>query len=249
MSRLVLGLPSKGRLMEDTFGWFEDRGLRIRRTGEGRRYAAVAEEAPELEIALLSAAEIPGALARGQIHFGVTGDDLLRESVPDGPERVARLAGLGIGRADLIVAVPAFWIDVETVADLDQVAAVFRARHGHGLRIATKYPNLARAFFHEKGVADYRLIDSQGATEAAPKNLTAEAIVDITSTGETLRANHLRVLSDGLILQSEAALWLSRQADWDGGNERAAQVLASRLGLELPERIRNTPVAGRASGG
>ena len=234
MSRLVLGLPSKGRLMEETFGWFAVRGLTVRRTGEGRQDAAAAEDAPELEVALLSAGEIPGALARGQIHCGVTGDDLVREAMPDTPDRVARLAGLGLGRADLVVAVPAFWIDVETVADLDQVAALFRARHGHGLRIATKYQNLARAFFHEKGVADYRLIDSQGATEAAPKNLTAEAIVDITSTGETLRANHLRVLSDGLILRSEAALWLSRQADWGEANARTARALAGRLGLDLP---------------
>lgn len=235
MSRLTLGLPSKGRLMEDTLGWFEARGLAIRRSGAGREYAAAAEGADGLDIALLSAAEIPGALARGSIHLGVTGEDLVQETMPDWPDRVGRVAALGFGRADLVVAVPTFWIDVETVADLDEVAAVFRARHGHGLRIATKYQALARAFFHQKGLADYRLIDSQGATEAAPKNLSAEAIVDITSSGETLRHNHLRVLEDGLILQSEASLWLSNTADWDRQSRQAVLALTDRLGVELPE--------------
>ena len=234
MTRLALGLPSKGRLMEDSFGWFAARGLSVRRTGQGRTYAARAEGVPGLDIALLSAAEVPAALAEGRIHLGVTGDDLVQEAMPDWPDRVRRLAPLGIGAAEVVVAVPAFWIDVETMGDLDQVAALFRARHGHGLRVATKYPNLARAFFHEKGVADYRLIDSQGATEAAPKNLTAEAIVDITSTGETLRANALRVLGDGLVLRSEAALWLSRAARWDAAATRTLEALAGRLGLDVP---------------
>ncbi|HUF56403.1 MAG TPA: ATP phosphoribosyltransferase [Thermohalobaculum sp.] len=234
MTRLVLGLPSKGRLMEDSFGWFAERGIAVRRSGQDRTYAAVAKGLDGLDIALLSAAEIPAALTQGRIHCGVTGDDLVREAMPDRAPRVRRLAALGIGGADVVVAVPAFWIDVETMGDLDQVAARFRARHGHGLRVATKYPNLARAFFHEKGVADYRLIDSQGATEAAPKNLTAEAIVDITSTGETLRANHLRVLDDGLILRSEAALWLADAAVWDGPARRTLRGLAARLGLDAP---------------
>ncbi len=234
MSRLILGLPSKGRLMEDCFGWFSGRGLSVRRTGQGRTYAARAEGLRGLDVALLSAAEIPAALAQGRIHCGVTGDDLVHEAMPDWPARVRRLAPLGIGGADVVVAVPAFWLDVETMGDLDQVAALFRARHGHGLRIATKYQNLARAFFHEKGVADYRLIDSQGATEAAPKNGTAEAIVDITSTGETLSANALRVLDDGLILRSEAALWQAKDARWDAAARRTLAALGQRLGLDVP---------------
>lgn len=234
MTRLVLGLPSKGRLMEGSFDWFARRGVAVRRTGHGRTYAAVAQGLDGLDIALLSAAEIPAALAQGRVHCGVTGDDLVHEAMPERPRRVRRLATLGIGGADVVVAVPAFWVDVETMGDLDQVAARFRARHGHGLRVATKYPNLARAFFHEKGVADYRLIDSQGATEAAPKNLAAEAVVDITSTGETLRANHLRVLDDGVILRSEAALWLSEAAPWPGRTRRTLERLAARLGLDVP---------------
>lgn len=229
---LILGLPSKGRLMEASLDWFAARGLGVSRSGDGRAYAASSQE-DGLEIALLSAAEIPDALASGRLHLGVTGEDVVRERVPDWTVRVTRLAGLGFGRADLVVAVPAFWIDVETMADLDDVAARFRARHGHGLRIATKYPALARDFFHRKGVADYRLIDSQGATEAAPRNLAAEAIVDITSTGATLRANQLRILDDGLILESQACLWLSDAAGWTPASREALHALTGRLGVSL----------------
>jgi ATP phosphoribosyltransferase len=230
---LILGLPSKGRLQDETLAWFAARGIEIARTGDARQYAAEARGVPGLEVVLLSAAEIPRELARGRIHLGVTGEDLVRERIPDWQRCVALAAALGIGQADLVIAVPAFWVDVETMADLDEVAEAFRARHGHGLRVATKYPNLVRAFFQAKGVADYRLIDSQGATEAAPKNLSAEAIADITSSGETLRANQLRVLDDGLILRSEAHLCLSRVAVWDGKARAALAGFAERLGIPL----------------
>ncbi len=230
---LALGLPSKGRLQDDTVAWFAARGIEIARTGDTRQYAAEARGIEGLELILLSAAEIPRELARGRLHLGVTGEDMVREHIPDWQRRIRLAAPLGFGQADLVVAVPAFWVDVETMADLDEVAEAFRARHGHGLRVATKYPNLVRAFFQAKGVADYRLIDSQGATEAAPKNLSAEAIADITSSGETLRANQLRVLDDGLILRSEAHLCLSQAAEWDEAARAALAGLAERLGVPL----------------
>ena len=168
-----------------------------------------------------------------RIHLGVTGEDLIRERIPGWQDRIVLAKKMGFGHADLIVAVPAFWVDVETMADLDEVAQAFRTRHGHGLRIATKYHNLTRAFFQSKGVADYRLADSQGATEAGPKNQSCEAIVDITSSGETLRANHLKLLSDGLILQSQANLCLSRAAEWEVGTRAILARLAERLGLTV----------------
>ena len=230
---LALGIPSKGRLQDDTLAWFAARGVEIARTGDSRQYAAEARGLDGLEIVLLSAAEIPRELARGRIHLGVTGEDLVREHIPDWRAHVALAVPLGIGQADLVVAVPAFWVDVETMADLDAVAEAFRARHGHGLRVATKYPNLVRAFFQAKGVADYRLIDSQGATEAAPKNLSAEAIADITSSGETLRANQLRVLADGLILKSEAHLCLSSVAEWGEASRNALARLSRRIDVAL----------------
>jgi ATP phosphoribosyltransferase len=234
MTALTLGLPSKGRLQTDTIDWFATRGIQIARTGDARQYAAQARGIDGLEVVMLAAGEIPRELASGRIHLGVTGEDLIRERIPGWRDRIVLATAMGFGHADLIVAVPAFWVDVETMADLDEVAEAFRARHGHGLRIATKYHNLTRAFFQSKGVADYRLADSQGATEAGPKNQSCEAIADITSSGETLRANHLKLLSDGLILQSQATLCVSRSAPWGDDTRAALAQLAEKLGVPLP---------------
>ena len=231
---LRLGVPSKGRLMDKTFDWFAARNVTLRRTGGDREYAAAVEGVADVALVLLSASEIPRELAAGRIHLGVTGSDLVRETIPDWSSRVQELAPMGFGHADLVIAVPAAWIDVETLDDLDAVAAAFRARHGHRLRIATKYHRLVRDFLREAGVADYQLVDSQGATEGTVKNLTAEAIADITSSGETLRANHLKVLSDGLVLASQATLYRAQGAQWDRVQRVAMAELAARLGVSAP---------------
>ncbi len=228
---LKLGLPSKGRLMEEAVATFAAAGVAVERSAEGREYAGRVTGIPDIALVMLSAGDIPRALAEGAIHLGVTGEDLIGERIDD-PARVRVLRRLGFGHADLIVAVPAVWADVETMHDLDEAAAAFRARHGRPLRIATKYHRLARRFFAGAGVADYRLVDSQGATEAAPKNGAAEAIVDITSTGDTLRANHLRALADGLILASQAALVLSAAAPMDRDARAAFAALAGRMGFD-----------------
>jgi ATP phosphoribosyltransferase len=227
---LRLGLPSKGRLMEEAFDWFGARGLMLRRTGAAREYAAAAE-AEGVAVVLLSAAEVPRELAAGRIHLGVTGSDLVREGLADWEAAVEALAPMGFGFADLVLAVPRFWADVDTLDDLDAAAAAFRRAHGFRLRIATKYHRLTREFLREAGVADYQLVDSQGATEGTVKNLTAEAVADITSTGETLKANHLKVLADGLILRSEATLYRARAADWGPEAGAALAGLADRLGI------------------
>jgi ATP phosphoribosyltransferase len=214
---LKLALPSKGRLQEQSIDWFAARGISIRRTGSGREYAGVVEGLENVELVLLSAGEIPRELAAGRVHLGVTGQDLIREKLPGWETRVREVAELGFGHADLIVAVPDGWADVETMDDLDAVAAQFRARHGFRLRVATKYHRLVRDFFREQGVADWRIVDSQGATEGVVANETAEVIADITSTGETLRANNLRILEDGLILKSQATLFQALGAETPEG--------------------------------
>jgi ATP phosphoribosyltransferase len=168
-------------------------------------------------------------LQAGRIHLGVTGSDLVRERIPAWQDVVKELQPMGFGFADLILAVPAFWVDVNSLDDLDAAAADFRRRHGHRLRIATKYHRLVRDFLRDAGVADYQLVDSQGATEGTVKNLTAEAIADITSTGETLRANHLRILPGGLIHRSQAVLFKSRMADWSEGRRATLSDLVDRL--------------------
>ena len=233
---LKIGVPSKGRLMEQTFEWFGTRGIAMRQTGAEREYAGGVDGIQDVEIVLLSAGEIPHELGKGRIHLGVTGSDLVRDKLADWPAQVAEIARMGFGQADLIIAVPAVWIDVDTLDDLDAAAAAFRARHGFRLRIATKYRRLTREFLTANGVADYQLIDSQGATEGSVKNLTAEAIADITSSGETLRANHLKVLSDSLIHQSEATLYAARRADWTAARPALAAV-ATRLRIAIPQGL------------
>lgn len=238
---LRLGLPSKGRLLADATGWLAARGVMLERTGSEREYAGRVTGVAGIEPVLLSAAEIPDELARGRIHLGITGLDLVHERLPRWADAVTALAPLGFGRADLVVAVPACWIDVADMGDLDAVAADFRAAHGFRLRIATKYHRLVRAFFRARGVADYQIVDSQGATEATVKHRTAEAIADITTTGATLRANHLKVLEDGLILASEATLFAAAAAPWDDPVRAALEALAARLGLDRDAALAGAP--------
>lgn len=227
---LKLGVPSKGRLMEKTFSWFEKRGVTLTRTGSDREYAGAVDGVQGVALVLLSAGEVPRELAAGRIHLGVTGTDLVHEKLPLWNSQVQEIAPLGFGHADLILAVPQFWVDVDTLDDLDAAASAFRAHHGFRLRIATKYHRLVREFLTDAGVADYQLVDSQGATEGTVKNETAEMIADITSTGETLRANHLKLLADGLILKSQATLWRSRVAPYPEEDQKALSILLEKIG-------------------
>lgn len=226
---LKLGVPSKGRLMEKTFDWFGQRGVILRKSGSDREYAGAVDGIDGVELVLLSAGEIPRELAAGRIQLGVTGSDLVREKLALWQTQVHEVAPMGFGGADLIIAVPQAWVDVDTLDDLDAAAARFRAKHGHRLRIATKYHRLVREFLRAEGVADYRLVDSQGATEGTVKNETAEAIADITSTGETLRANGLKILSDGLIHASQATLFRGRRDGWTEAQRKTLKALEAKL--------------------
>lgn len=229
---LKLGVPSKGRLMDKTVEWFARHGIELGRSGSEREYAGYVRGIEGVELVLLSAGEIPRELAAGRIHLGVTGTDLVREKLGQWDQQVEELAELGFGQADLVLAVPTCWVDVARLDDLDAVAAAFRARHGFRLRIATKYHRLVRDFLRENGVADYQLVDSQGATEGTIKNETAEAIADITSSGDTLRANHLKVLEDGLILKSQATLFRARAADMSDEMRARLVRLKGRIGID-----------------
>ncbi|MCY4303352.1 MAG: ATP phosphoribosyltransferase [Aestuariivita sp.] len=229
---LKLGIPSKGRLMSQTFDWLMKRGIRINRIGSERTYSTLTEDIDGLTLVLLSAGEIPRELSAGRLHLGVTGTDLIHEKLPLRERQVKCLMPLNFGKANLVIAVPKFWIDVDSLDDLDAAAADFRARYGIRLRIATQYHRLVRDFLSSAGVADYSLVDSQGATEGAIKNEIAEAIADITSTGETLRANHLKVLSDGLILKSEATLWQSQTALLSKEDKQLLLDFMFRTGIE-----------------
>ena len=226
---IKIGVPSKGRLMENTFDWFAARGISMKRTGAEREYSGAVEGVDGVQLALLSASEIPRELSAGRIHLGVTGTDLVRETLADWAAQVEEVALMGFGQADLIIAVPECWVDVETLDDLDAVAAAFRADHGFRLRIATKYHRLVRDYLRTHGVADYQLVDSLGATEGTIRNLTAEAVADITSTGETLRANHLKILDCEPVLRSQATLYAARSAGLDARDMAILAALKARL--------------------
>lgn len=234
MTRLVIAIPSKGRLQEQTLDYLADAGLRLVQSGGARDYAASLAGADGVTVSLLSAAEIADELAAGRVHLGVTGEDLLAEH--GAAPRVAVIERLGFGRADVVVAVPRSWIDVATMADLDDVAAAFHARHGRKLRVATKFIALSRRFFAAHGIADYRIIESLGATEGAPAAGTAEVVVDITTTGATLVANELKILVDGTILKSEAVLAAGLRAAWTPEARNAARSLLDRLGARVLAR-------------
>ena len=211
---LTLAVPSKGRLQENAFSFFARAGLPLVQGRGVRDYRGSIAGVPDVEVLFLSASEIARELSQGGAHLGITGEDLIRKSIPDADERLVLLTPLGFGHANVVVAVPQAWIDVRRMADLEDVASAFRAQHGRKMRVATKYVNLTRTFFAEHGVADYRIVESLGATEGAPASGAAELIVDITTTGTTLAANALKVLDDGVMLRSEANLVASVGASW-----------------------------------
>ncbi len=233
---LKIGVPSKGRLMENAQSFFARAGLSLVQGRGGRDYRGTIPELADVEIAYLSAADIATSLAQGSVHIGITGEDLVRESIPDADNKIVLLDGLRFGYANVVVAVPQAWIDVRTMEDLDDVATAFHAKRGQRMRVATKYVNMTRAFFAGHGIADYRIVESLGATEGAPAAGTAELIVDITTTGATLAANGLKVLDDGVMLRSQANLVASTNAEWSAKARRAAQLLLDRVAAERRAR-------------
>lgn len=230
-TRLQIALPSKGRLMEQTLDLFRERGLNVRKTGHQRGYRGEIEGIENVDVAFVSASEIAANLKSGKAHLGVTGEDLVREWISDWQTRVELLKPLGFGYANVVVAVPKFWLDVATMADLDELSGRFRDDHGRWFRVATKYINLTRRFFAAKGVTDYRIVESLGATEGTPAAGAADLIVDITSTGATLDANGLKILDDGVILKSQANFIASNVAEWNPSTRQAQNEIMARLGV------------------
>jgi ATP phosphoribosyltransferase len=229
---LIFAIPSKGRLKEQVEAWLDDCGVPLKISGGARGYLASLKGAPGVQVRLLSAADIADALSAGEIHLGVTGEDLLRETGPDLEARVLLLRALGFGRADLVVAAPKSWLDVDGMADLEEVAHDYLARTGRRMRVATKYLAQTRAFFARHGVVDYRITESGGATEGAPAAGAAELVVDITTTGATLAANGLKILADGVILKRQAHFAASLRAAWTADQlvsaERLLRIIEAR---------------------
>jgi ATP phosphoribosyltransferase len=235
-SPLILAVPAKGRLQENAEAFFRRAGLALVKPRGARDYRGAVVGLDGVEVAYLSASEIAGQLAQGTVHFGVTGEDLLREMIPQTEERVILIEGLSFGYANVVVAVPQAWIDVRSMADLDDVATAFRLKHDRKFRVATKYVNLTREYFATQGIVDYRIVESAGATEGAPAAGTAELIVDITTTGTTLAANGLKVIDDGTILRSQANLVASRQANWGAAERELARLILDHVAAEARAR-------------
>jgi ATP phosphoribosyltransferase len=227
--KLILAVPSKGRLMEQTAEAFAAAGLTLRKTGNERGYRGEIAGHADIDVAFVSASEIAWYLKTGRVHFGVTGEDLVSEQMSDAATRVTFVKKLGFGHADVVVAVPDCWVDVRNMDDLAEIALPFRRAHGRWYRVATKYLNLTRRFFAARGMSDYRIVESLGATEGTPAAGTAELIVDITTTGTTLAANGLRILDDGLVLRSEANLISSNVAPWTETTRAAMDEIARRF--------------------
>lgn len=233
---LVVAVPAKGRLQENAEAFFLRAGLPLIKPRGARDYRGAVTGLDDVEVAYLSASEITTQLAAGAVHLGVTGEDLVREMIPDADKRVVLIAGLGFGFANVVVAVPQAWIDVRTMADVDDVATAFRHHHDRRMRVATKYINLTRDFFSSHGVIDYRVVESSGATEGAPAAGTAEMIVDITTSGATLAANGLKVVEDGTILRSQANLVAARNAVWGKTERDLARVILDRVAAQARAR-------------
>jgi ATP phosphoribosyltransferase len=231
---LILAVPSKGRLEEETRRVFGESRLPITRPGGARSYVGAIKNQPGVSVRFYPAGEIARELIMGAIDIGVTGLDLIHEAAENGSDKVLTVKALAFGQADVVVAVPDAWIDVTHMVDLADVASDFRVRHGRWLRVATKYVHLTRKFFAEWGIAEYRIVESAGATEAAPASGAADLIVDITSSGETLAANALRILEDGLVMKSEAHLIVSKAADWSPLKKAQLEALLSIMGGVAP---------------
>jgi ATP phosphoribosyltransferase len=233
---LIVAVPAKGRLQENAEAFFMRAGLPLIKPRGARDYRGAVTGLDDVEVAFLSASEITTQLAAGAVHLGVTGEDLVREMIPDADKRVVLIEGLGFGFANVVVAVPQAWIDVRTMADVDDVATAFHHHHDRKMRVATKYINLTRDFFSSHGVIDYRIVESSGATEGAPAAGTAEMIVDITTSGATLAANGLKVVEDGTILRSQANLVAARNAAWGKGERDLAREILDRVAAQARAR-------------
>ena len=208
---ITIGLPSKGRLKDRAISFFNDSGLKILQSEKERNYFGTIENRSNVKVIFLHAKEIIQRLGDGTLDIGISGLDLLKESDKNLQDKINIQKKLDFGNANLVIAVPDDWIDVQTIADLEEVSFDIRSKRNARLRVATKYPNLTNNFLISRGVTQYKLIPSLGATETYPFIGSSEIISDITSTGKTLTDNNLRVLKDGLILSSNAGLFTAKK--------------------------------------
>jgi ATP phosphoribosyltransferase len=221
-----IGIPSKGRLRKDVLNIFKKNKLKlISERGERDLFGSIKNK-KNIKVVYLHAREIIQRLGDGSLDLGFSGFDLLKESEINTQNKISVTKKYNFGKATLVVAIPDEWIDVQTIADLEEIAFEFKDKKKKRLRVGTKYPNLTREFLFSKGVTQFKLVDSLGATETYPFTGSAEIITDITSTGETLKANNLRILKDGEILKSEACMMISKSSSKNKAIQSLARLLS-----------------------
>ena len=221
---IKIGVPSKGRLKKDTLKIFKKRKLNI--FSKDRGLFGYIKKFSNIKIIYLHARECVEQLSLGNIDIGFSGLDLLRESETNVQKNIAITKKFNYGKANLVLAIPDLWIDVQTLLDLDEVAYEFKRKKKRLIRVASKYPNLTRTFLYSKGVTQFQLVQSLGSTEISPFTGTAEIISDITSTGDTLKVNNLRILKDGEILKSQACLMQSKLSTKKAGIKKIINLLS-----------------------
>ena len=226
-----LGLPSKGRLKKQVEKFLSGKGLELVNVGASREYLAEFKEEKKIQIILLAASDIPLEIKKGNLDIGLTGRDLIFEKILDWQKWIVELKQLDFGNADVVIGVPQFWIDVNHLDDLDEVAFFFRKKYSRCLRIATKYQNITREFLIDKQVTNFEIIESQGATEGAIVNGIADVIVDISSTGETLKQNKLKTIEDGILLKSYASIFMNKRCYQKNKSDLRLKKLLGQLGL------------------
>ena len=227
MDNLInIGIPSKGRLRADVLKIFKKKKLRIISERGERDLIGSIKNKPYVKILYLHAREIIERLGDSSLDIGFSGFDLLKESGISVQNKINVAKKLNFGRANLVVAIPDPWIDVQTIADLEEIAFEFRDKKKKRLRVATKYPNLTREFLFSKGVTQFQTVESLGATEAYPFTGSANLITDISSTGETIKSNNLRILKDGQILKSQACIFVSKKNLKKNGIKKLVKLLS-----------------------
>ena len=225
---IKIGIPAKGRLRKFVLNIFKKNKLKLISSRGDRDLIGSIKGKQNIEIIYLHAREIIEQLSGKSLDLGFSGLDLLKESKINIQNNIKVFKKYPYGLATLVVAIPTDFIDIFSMADLEEVAFEFKDKKKKRLRVATKYPNLTREFFYSKGVTQFSIVKSIGSTEIAPYTGSSEVITDITSTGSTLAANNLRIINDGYILKSELCMMVAKSSFQNKKLQRLAKLLSTK---------------------
>ena len=202
-------IQSKGRMAPQVEKVFKKNKLKIIKQSE-RSLVGFIKGYPSVKILYMNTSEIIEALAKNVGDIGISGKDLWQESEPSIQSKISIAKEYNWGKSALVVCVDTSWVDCVNSADLEDISYEFYQKKKRLMRCATKFKNLTREWFNSKGITQYELITSKGATEGANQLGVADMCTDLSTTGETLRQNNLKVIDS--ILQSSACLFYSKKS-------------------------------------